>query len=158
MSESFYDELEGLIGKHREKEAAEKQKQENDERFERLEQGIGAIGEKIEEAFSKPPAAGNSEPSAGEGGEGKPSGRQVETPPENEPENENLDVERIKRLGVPHIYQGDDEPEIVQYVDADDGETKTRKGRRKNHPTMYDVEIVMPEPIDRPQEPAEETG
>lgn len=154
MSESFYDELDALTQRHREREAAEKDKQETDERFERIESAIGQIGAKIDDAFKKPPAAANSEASAGEGEEEKPSGRQADPPPDNE--EENLDIEKVTKLGVPKIYTGDDEPEIVKYIDADDGEVKTRKGRRKNHPTTVGVDIVMPEPEERPQEPGEE--
>lgn len=156
MSESFYDELEGLIGKHREKEAAEKQQEENEARFKRLEDGIGGIGALIEERIPSPSAAGNSEPSAEEKGEEKPSGRQADPPPP-EPEPE-LNVERVSSFTIPKIYQGDDEPEIVQYIDSETGETMTRKGRKKNYPTKMNVEIVMPEPENRPQEPSEETA
>lgn len=154
MSDEFLDEMEALIGKHREKQAADKQNQENEARFKRLEEGIGGIGALIEERIPSTSAAGNSEPSAEEKGEEKPSGRQVDPPPP-EPEPE-LNVERVGRFTIPKIYQGDDEPEIVQYIDADTGETMTRKGRRKNYPTQMDVEIVMPEPENRPQEPSEE--
>lgn len=153
MSDEFLDEMEALIGKHREKQATEKQQKENEERFQRLEEGIGGIGALIEERIPSPSAAGNSEPSAEEKGEEKPSGRQADPPP---PEPEELNVERVGTFTVPRIYQGDDEPEIVQYVDADTGETMTRKGRKKNYPTKMDVQIVMEEPENRPQEPSEE--
>ena len=154
MSDDFLDEMEALIGKHREKQAAEKQNAENEARFKRLEEGIGGIGALIDERIPSPSAAGNSEPSAEEKGEGKPSGRQAEPPPPD-PEPE-MNVERISKYTIPHVYQGDDEPEIVKYVDADTGETMTRKGRRRNYPTSMNVEMVMPEPENRPQEPSEE--
>jgi hypothetical protein len=158
MSESFYDELDALTARHRDRETAEKREQETEERFKRLESRFDDLGNLINERIpEKSPAAGNSEPSAGEKGEEKPDGREADPPPPT-PEPE-MNVERIKHYTVPRIYAGDDEPEIVQYVDAEDGETKTRKGRRKNHPTSYDVQIVMDEPLgDRPQEPGEQTA
>jgi hypothetical protein len=157
MSESFYDELEGLIGKHREKDTSERKEQENEARFKRLEDRFDQIGGLIEERLPKSPAAANSEASAGEEGEDKGANASPPNPPPNDPEPE-LNVERIQKFTVPRIYQGDDEPEIVQYVDADTGETMTRKGRRKNHPVSYNAEIVMAEPLDRPQEPEAETA
>jgi TolA-binding protein len=152
----FMDELEGLIGKHRQQEAAAKQNEENEARFKRLEDGISGIGEKIDTALSSTAAAANSDASAAEKGEENPSGRQGDSPPPNPPEDENLNVERVTRSSIPKIYSGDDEPEIVQYIDAESGETMTRKGRKKNYPTQTMVEIVMPEPVNRPQEPSEE--
>ena len=160
MSESFYDELEGLIGKHREKEASDKQSEENEARFKRLEDRFDAIGNLIDERLpAKTPAAANSEASAG-GGENKPVGEEANSPPTKPKEEpaEELNVERIKKFTVPRIYTGDDEPSIVRYIDADTGEELTRKGRQKNKPTNYDVDIVMPEPVERPQEPSEEVA
>ena len=157
MSESFYDEMEQLIGKHRQQDAATKKAEEDEARFKRLEEGIGGLGALIEERIpAKTPAASTSEDSAG-GKEGeKPSGRQADPPPtEVEPE---MNVERVSKFTVPKIYQGDDEPEIVKYVDSETGETMTRKGRRKNYPTTTNVEIVMEEPENRPQEPVEESA
>lgn len=149
----FFDELEGLIGKHREKVAAVEQDKATEERFKRIEDSIAGIGSKIDEHFSSTAAADTSESSAAEKGEGNPSGRTDDSPPANDPPDDNLDIERVTRSTVPRIYAGDDEPEIVKYIDADDGEIKTRKGRRKNYPTQTMVDVVMPEPENRPQEP-----
>lgn len=152
----FFDELEGLIGKHREKAAAAEQDKATEERFKRIEDGLEGIGKKLDEHFSSPAAADPSESSAADkgGDKDRPADR-PESPPEPEPE---LNVERVSKMTVPRIYAGDDEPEIVQYIDAEDGEIKTRKGRRKNYPTQTNVEIVMPEPENRPQEPEAETA
>lgn len=150
MSEQFYDDLEDLIGRHRAQDADLKRDEQTEARFRKLEEGITSIGNLIEERIpEKTPAAGNSEPSAGEREEEKPSGNR-DTPPPPDPE---LNIERVSHFSVPRIYQGDDEPEIVQYIDAQDGETKTRKGRRKNYPTQINVESAMAEPTGRPQEP-----
>lgn len=151
MSDDFYSEIEEVIGKHRAKDAAEQKDKETEERFKRLEARFDELGNLISERIpEKSPAAGNSEPSAGEPGEEKPSGNEADPPP---PDPE-VNVERVTHFSVPRIYNGDDEPDIVTYIDADDGETKTRKGRRKNYPTQTNVEFVMPEPAEgRPQEP-----
>lgn len=161
MSESFYDELEGLIGKHREKEAAEKRDEETEARFQRLEAGIGKIGEVIEERLpANSPAADTSESSAGNRGEEKPHASEESPPPEtveDEPE-----MERITNFTVPRIYKGDDEPDLVKYLDADTGEEKTRKGRKKNRPVTYDVEKVADSDTEEapgiPTEPSEESA
>lgn len=150
MSEKFYEDLESLIGKHRAEEADQKRDEETEARFQRIEEGITSIGNLIQERIpDKPPAAANSEASAGDREEGNPSGNTADPPP---PDPE-LNIETVSRFSVPRIYQGDDEPEIVQYIDASDGETKTRKGRRKNYPTQINVESAMAEPEGRPQEP-----
>lgn len=157
MSESFYDEMEQLIGKHRQADEQKKKEEENDARFKRLEDGIGGLGALIDERIpAKPPAAANSEASAGEGEGESPSGRQDNSPP-SDPEPE-VNVERISHSTVPKIYAGDTEPDIVTYVDAETGETMTRKGRKKNYPTQTMVEVVMQEPELRPQEPIEESA
>jgi hypothetical protein len=154
MSESFYDELDALTARHRQAAKDEEREQETEARFKRLEDRFEQLGGLIEERIPSPSAAANSEASAEDKGEEKPSGRQADPPPPD-PEPE-LNVERVGQFTVPRIYQGDDEPEIVQYIDSETGETMTRKGRRKNYPTKMDVEIVMPEPENRPQEPDEE--
>jgi hypothetical protein len=59
-----------------------------------------------------------------------------------------LPVEVVRKLAVPRIYTGDDEPSEVPYIDPDSGEKKTRPGRRKNHPAGYEVE-----PYEAPAEP-----
>lgn len=162
MSEQFYDELEGLIGKHRQAEKEAATEEANEARFKRLEDAVGGIGSLIDErlpAKNSPPQS-NSEDSAGNKGEDD-SNASGNTPPPPEPEPE-LEVERVTKFSVPKIYTGDDEPEIVKYIDADTGEEKTRKGRRKNRPTSYDVEIVMEDTTEEapgiPQEPSEANG
>lgn len=160
MSESFYEELEGLIGKHRQAEADQKKQDENNERFERLEKAVGGIGALIDERLPKDsPQQSNSEDSRGDEGEDEPIASGNTPPPEPEPD---LEVERIKKFTVPRIYTGDDEPSIIRYIDADTGEEKTRKGRRKNRATDYDVETVLAEttvePENIPTEPDEANG
>lgn len=142
MSESFYEELEGLIGKHRQAEKEAAQEQANEERFKRLEDAVGGIGNLIDERLPKdsPQQTKTSEVGAGNEGEDDPNAS-GNTPPPPAEESE-LEVERITKFSVPRIYTGDDEPEIVKYIDADTGEEKTRRGRRKNRPVGYDVEIV----------------
>lgn len=161
MSESFYDELEGLIGKHRQAEADKQRDEATEERFERIEKGFENLGKLIEERLpANSPQQSNSEDSAGDKGEDEPiaSGK---TPPPPDPEPE-VEVERVTHFSVPRIYTGDDEPSIVKYIDADTGEEKTRKGRRKNRPTGYDVEIVAEQTTEEapgvPTEPSEETA
>lgn len=162
MSDSFYEELEGLIGKHRQAEAEQKREEENEARFKRLEDSVGGIGKLIDERLpaKDSSATDNSESGAGKKGEEKAIAS-ADPPPAIEEEPE-LEVERITRFTVPKIYTGDDEPEIVNYIDADTGETKTRKGRRKNRPTGYDVETVPEattvEPEQIPTEPDEANG
>lgn len=161
MSESFYDELEGLIGKHREKEAIEKREQENEARFQRLEAGIGKIGETIEARLPEnSPAADTSESSAGNKGEDESNASDKTPPPE--PVEDEPEMERITNFTVPRIYKGDDEPDMVKYIDADTGEEKTRKGRKRNRPVSYDVEKVADSDTEEapgiPTEPSEESA
>lgn len=161
MSESFYDELEGLIGKHRQAEKEAATEEANEARFKRIEEAVGGIGSLIEERIppKDSPQPKDSDSGAGNEGEKEPIASGETPPPNPTPE---LEVERITKFTVPRIYQGDDEPEIVAYIDAETGEEKTRKGRRKNRPTSYDVETVLedlaPEPAGIPTEPDEETA
>lgn len=158
MSNSFYDELEGLIGKHRQAEAEQQRDEATEERFSRIEKGFDSLGKLIEERLpaNSPPHDPASD-SAGNTGEDDPNAS-GNTPPPATPEPD-LEVERITKFSVPRIYTGDDEPEIVKYIDAETGEEKTRKGRRRNRPTGYDVETVLedvtPEPEGIPTEPDE---
>jgi hypothetical protein len=144
MSNSFYDELEGLIGKHRQAEAEAEKSKQDEERFSRIEKGFDSLGKLIEERLpANSPQTENSDSGAENEGGNKPNASGDDSPsPTPEPE---LEVERISRFTVPKIYTGDDEPEIVKYIDAETGEEKTRRGRRKNRPTGYDVETVMEE-------------
>ena len=159
MSDQFYDELEGLIGKHRQAEKEAASEEANEARFKRLEDAVGGIGSLIDERLpaKDSPQQSNSEDSAENKGEDDPNAS-GNTPPPATPEPD-LEVERISRFSVPKIYTGDDEPEIVKYIDADTGEEKTRKGRRKNRPVGYDVEVVLEdvtaEPEQIPTEPDE---
>lgn len=158
MSNEFYDELEGLIGKHRQADEQKAKDEANEERFSRIEGGIQNLGKLLEERLPKDsPQQSNSEDLRGDRGEDKPSPASEENPP---PENEELPVERVGKFSVPKIYTGEDEPDIVEYIDADTGESKTRKGRKKNRPTTVDVRPVEPdtETTDVPQEPDEANG
>jgi hypothetical protein len=160
MSESFYDEMEALIGKHRQQDADKARDEATEERFERIESGFNRMTKLIEERLPKDsPQQSNSEDSRGDKGEDE-STASDKTPPPEPPEE--LEVERITKFNVPKIYTGDDEPEIVNYIDADTGEPKTRKGRRKNRPTGYSVERIEAEttiePEGIPTEPDEANG
>lgn len=158
MSEPFYDELEQLIGKHRQAEKEAATEEANEARFKRLEDAVGGIGSLIDERLpaKNSPAADTSESSAENRGEEK-SIASDNPPPESQ--DENLEVERVSNFNVPKVYVGDDEPEIVKYIDADTGEEKTRKGRRKNRPTIMNVQRVeaveTEEPEGIPTEPDE---
>jgi hypothetical protein len=55
---------------------------------------------------------------------------------------EELPVERVTKIGYAKLYQGDDEPDEVAYVDVDTGYTETRKGRRRGHPYAFVVEAI----------------
>lgn len=156
MSNEFYDELEGLIGKHRQADEQKAKDEANEERFSRIEKGLEGIGKLIDERLPKgSPQQSNSEDSRGDRGE-ESSPASEEPPPENS--EEELPVERVGKFNVPKIYTGEDEPDIVEYIDADTGDKMTRKGRKKNRPTTVDVrpvEAEANEPENVPQEPDE---
>jgi len=159
MSESFYDELEGLIGKHRQAEKEAATEEANEARFKRLEDAVGGIGSLIDERLPKKDSSqqSNSEDSREEKGEDESTASDEPSP--QIPEE--LAVERVGKFTVPKIYTGDDEPDIVEYIDADSGDKMTRKGRKRNRPTTVDVRPVEPEPneiTDIPQEPDEANG
>src|SRR4051812_46844115 len=118
MSEPFYDELEGLIGKHRQAEVEKQRDEATEERFGRIEKGFESLGKLIDERLpANSPAASTSEDSAGDKGGDAPNAS-GDNPPPVTPEPE-LEVERVTRFSVPKIYTGDDEPEIVKYIDAE---------------------------------------
>ena len=159
MSESFYDELEGLIGKHRQAEADKARDEATEERFSKIEKGLEGIGKLIDERLPKnSPQQSTSEDSRGDRGEESSTASEEDPPPENDDE---LPVERVGKFSVPKIYTGEDEPDIVEYIDGDTGDKMTRKGRKKNRPTTVDVRPVEAEETtttDIPQEPDEANG
>lgn len=160
MSESFYDELDDLIGRHRQAEAEKARDEATEERFQRIESGFDRLGKLIEERLPKnSPQQSTSEDSRGGRGEETSSTASDDNPPPNEVEE--LPVERVGKFSIPKIYTGEDEPDIVEYIDGDTGDKMTRKGRKKNRPTTVDVRPVEAEPNDAdniPQEPDEANG
>jgi hypothetical protein len=147
------DDLEAWLKERRQQAAVEQQSQATGERFDRLESLVEGIGKTLEglqhpapqPADSPSPPGAPSRPGEGEG----------EPPPGEEPEPE-LPVEKVTRKKVPQMWSGDDEPDIVHYLDAETGEEKTRKGRKRNKVAVYDVEQVEPEPEPAPEPAPEE--
>lgn len=146
---SLYDDMRRLIDEREAAEQAAQRDATNDERFDRIESAIGGLAESVNKLVNSSPP-----PPPGDGdGDGDPPPGDPPSPPDPEPPqppDPELPLQRVTRGGVPRVYNGDDEPETVEYIDPDDGETKTRPGRRKGHPTTMQVENVEPEP---PQEP-----
>jgi hypothetical protein len=146
------DDLQQLIDREKTREQQAEQQTALDARLDRLEQ---SLGDRVAEALSSvlKPKGGDSVPESPR--ESPPAGDEPEPEPQADPEPE-LPLERVSRAQVPRIWQGDDEPSTVRYIDADSGEEKTRKGRRKGRPATIDVVEVGPddEPADEP--PAEE--
>jgi len=161
VSDSFYDELDALTARHRQAEADSQRDKDTEERFQRIEGGIEKLGKLLEDRLPENSSAPN-DPKSGDKEKGEEDPSASGDPPPTTPVEEELEVERIAKFSVPRIYTGDDEPEIVKYIDADTGEEKTRKGRRKNRPTSYDVEVVLEdqtiEQEQIPTEPDEQTA
>jgi hypothetical protein len=135
------DDLRDAIAREESRVESERQQSQLGERLDRLEQSLGdRIGEAVASALKPQAGGGGSSPAA----EPPAEGNQDEPEPEPEPEPE-LPVERVTRASVPHIWQGDDEPTSVRYLDADTGEEKTRKGRQKGKPAIYEVAEIGPD-------------
>jgi hypothetical protein len=154
---SIYDDLDDVLRRHREAAEAQTRQQQDTERFDRIEASIGTLADAVGKLASSAPTP---PPGDGSGGAADPPvpPTPVDPPPSNDPAPEpELPVERVTRLDVPRIYNGDDEPAEVAYVDPDSGETKKRKGRRKGHPSTLAVEEVElpPPPAEDPPPPAE---
>lgn len=138
----MYDEFEEVIRRHREADAAAKKAEEENERFTTLESKLDTLVDTVTKLASSAAPRSPEEPGGDAGGAPASSGGETVVAPPAESHEEELPVERVTRLGVPKIYTGDDEPEIVRYIEPETGETKTRKGRRKGHPAPYEVESV----------------
>lgn len=149
---SIYDDFEEVIRRHRERDDAAQREAQTAERFDRIESSIGTLAESVEKLVKgSSPQQPPSEPTPGD----PPANSDPPEDPAPEPTPPvELPVERVSRETVARIYTGDDEPEEVEYVDAEDGETKKRPGRRKGHPTTWKVETVAPEPPEPPEPPA----
>lgn len=145
---SIYDDMENLLRQHREREAQQQSDAATNERFDRIESAVTRMAESVEKlakgtATDAPPVGSGEGDGRGAGnGDGDSS---KPAPPPPEPPAPELPVERVTLSDVPRIYTGDDEPESVQYLDADDGTEKTRPGRRKGQPTRTQVELVPAE-------------
>lgn len=142
----IYDEFEEVIRRHRERDTAAQREAETNERFDRIESSIGALAESVNKFVSgaAPPPPGD---------DGVPPGEPPQDPPSDPPQDPPADppppelpVQRVTQMPVPRVYNGDDEPAEVEYIDPESGETKKRPGRRKGHPTKWAVENVEPEP------------
>lgn len=141
---SFYDELEQLIQRKRAEEEASNRQTELETRFDgfnqRLDSLTETLGRFVDSVQPRTPGA-DGEGEAATGRVSRP--RPVAPPaPAEEETAEELAMERVTRLDVPRIYNGDDEPRVVKFLDADTGEERERPGRRKGHPVGFDVEPV----------------
>jgi hypothetical protein len=147
---SIYDDLDEVIRRHREQTAAQEREKNETDRFERIEQQLGTVAEAVSRLASSAPTPPPGDGSGEEPGDPPtpPPGGDPPVPPNQDPPPPELPVERVTRLDVPRVYNGDDEPAEVSYIDPDSGETKKRKGRRKGHPSVFAVEEVelTPEP------------
>lgn len=69
------------------------------------------------------------------------AGNKLPSPPPPDPEDKQevkLRRERLTR-SIPRIHNGDDEPDTVEYEDAETGETRKRPGRKRNLPYEYEI-------------------
>lgn len=149
-----WDEVESFVRERREREAVEQQRNQSSEQFDALNSKVDKLAESLSEFLKRstsgvPPAddgtnappADGSTPASGAVSPPPPAdsggGGGGDTPPE-------LPIEHVRRLDIPRIYTGDDEPSEVQYIDPDSGETKTRRGRRKGRVATYSVEPYEP--------------
>lgn len=142
----FLDDLDDLLKRERERQSSDERQKATDERFDRLEAGLGTLAEAIGKLGQNPPerssSGGDGEDSDdSDGGRtaGGSSGSDADDDDDGGPE---LPLERVSKMDVPRIWQGDDEPSTVKYLDADDGSEKTRKGRKKGQPYGWNVEAV----------------
>lgn len=143
-----WDEVEQWARSKKAEAAAAQQVEKTDSRFDELNTKVDTLAEAVTKfvessSVTDPPSPEEEGPQLPTG-EGKRGPTSSEKPPAN-PEPE-LPVETVTMMDVPRIYTGDDEPAEVSYVDGPSGETKTRPGRRKNHPTRYHVEAYE-EPV-----------
>lgn len=143
MSEGFYDELGQLIDKHRGADAQRAKEQADNERFDRLESGLTRLADSVEKLVKPAPDVPPSERVPAGDPPPSPDPPQEDPPAPDPPE---LPVERVTKLSVPKVWNGDDEPSEMSYVDPESGETRKRPGRKKGHPYGYNVETVEPEP------------
>lgn len=152
---SIYDDFEDVIRRHKEADAASKNREATDARFDRLEKGLGELTEAVTglaKRSESPVTPGDDDKGGGNPPDTQPRGA---VPPDPKPDNDedDLPVEVVTPYSVPRIYNGDDEPAQVRYVDPSTGEKKTRKGRRKGHPAAYSVEpYEEPAPTDEPED------
>jgi hypothetical protein len=159
-----WDEVESFIRERREKETAERTANESRELFDGLSAKVDSIAESLKTFLDRstsevPPADGGADaPPA----DGSAAGGGADSPPPPEPHGaggggdatDELPVEHVRKIDIPRIYTGDDEPAEVQYVDPDSGETRTRKGRRKGRVATYTVEPYEPPAPDDAEEVA----
>lgn len=139
-----WDEMEAWVRERKQRALSEQATSEHNERFDRIEGALGELSTAVKKLVDKPaepvpPGDGGNGGGSGAGtaeGDSKPAPL---PPPNPEPE---LPLERVTKNDVPRIYNGDDEPETVTYIDADTGEEKTRPGRRKGQPSPFSVELV----------------
>lgn len=153
---SPWDEVEQFARERREREATEQQRGESRELFERLDSKVDKLADTLQKFFERstsgvPPADAGTTATPPDGSAG--AGANPPPPPATSQDGggggatvEELPIENVRRLDVPRIYTGDDEPAEVSYVDPDSGETKTRRGRRKGRVATYSVEPYEPPP------------
>jgi hypothetical protein len=148
----IYDEMRKMIDDREAAAKAAEREAKDTERFDRIETSIGALAGAVEKLThsAPPPPPGDG---GGTGGEDPPAPPTGGDPPADPAPD--LPVERVTRLDVPRVYNGDDEPAEVSYIDVESGETKKRKGRRKGHPAPYSVEDVELPPAEDPPPPAD---
>jgi hypothetical protein len=149
-----WDEMEAFLRERRERATVEQERSESRELFEGLNAKVDSLAESVKAFIDRsapgvPPAeAGtNAPPASGSAANGA-------TPPAPNPTgdgdgaggntDDELPMEVVRRLDVPRIYTGDDEPHEVQYIDPETGETRARRGRRKGRVATYTVEDWEP--------------
>lgn len=140
MADEFLDELEQLVARRREREREAETQQHVEERFDRLEAGLSSLADSMSRLVAgRSDADGESE---GESEDDTSSTESSSDPADEETvDDEELPLERVVREPIPLIYDGEDEPETVRYIDVDTGEERTRKGRKKGGVAAYRVEV-----------------
>lgn len=150
-----WDELETFIRERRERDTAAQERSETRELFEGLNTKVDALAESLtklaerstsgvppaDDGTSAPPAAGSS---SGGSASGPPSSDTHGNEDGGNTSEDELPLEHVRKLDVPRIYTGDDEPSEVSYIDPDSGETRKRKGRRKGRVAVYAVDPYEP--------------
>jgi hypothetical protein len=146
-----WDEVEEFVRVKKERAAADKQADDSRDALTALNSKVDSLAESLSfflsrSAPDRPPDGGGTEAPAG----GSPAGSAGPPSPDAESgdggnnDDDELPLETVRKLDVPRIYTGDDEPTDVQYIDPDSGETKTRRGRRKGRVATYSVEPYEP--------------